>query len=386
LIIIRNKFLLRTKMKNLSLVTSAVLLSSTVALADSNSIKEAFANGTTSGDITVYGESIDNKNAKDTGLASGSIGLNYETDSFKGFSASVGFRANHEFQEVVDTSDVNPANHYTYDNTFANNAIMNVAAVKYATDAYFISVGRQAIDLEWLGDFNEAVVAGITAVPDTTIILGYTDRQAEIGFDVVEDFTDVNGNKGAYVVDVKNNSIENVELNPYFYSAPDVADFYGLKASYDNDMFGATAHYAKSNEDTQQDGDIYNLEGRLNVVGISFAAGYIGTDKTVGRGSMDAFGDNMSPFEEGNHTYDPDAKTYYGSIGYEIAGVELAALYGQTKYDNSGIKDKENELNLSVGYSFTEELSASLMYVDYDDKSTANGDYDKVFANVTYSF
>ncbi|MFA6712036.1 MAG: porin, partial [Candidatus Caldatribacteriota bacterium] len=80
-------------MRNLSLVTSAVLLSSSVALADSNSIKEAFANGKTSGDITVYGESIDNKNAKDTGLASGSIGLNYETDSFKGFSASVGFRA-----------------------------------------------------------------------------------------------------------------------------------------------------------------------------------------------------------------------------------------------------------------------------------------------------
>ncbi|MFA7091773.1 MAG: hypothetical protein WC149_07970, partial [Arcobacteraceae bacterium] len=76
-------------MRKISLITSAVLLSSTVAMADSNSIKEAFANGKTSGDITVYGESIDNKNAKDTGLVSGSIGLNYETDTFKGFSASL---------------------------------------------------------------------------------------------------------------------------------------------------------------------------------------------------------------------------------------------------------------------------------------------------------
>lgn len=373
-------------MRKVSLITSAVLLSSTMAMADSNSIKEAFANGKTSGDVTVYGESIDNKNAKDTGLASGSVGLNYETDSFKGFNASLGFRANHKFQEVVSLNNANPDDDYSYDHSFANSAIMNVAAVKYATDAYFVSVGRQAIDLEWLGDFNEAVVAGITAVPNTTIILGYTDRQAEIGFDVVEDFTDVNGSKGAYVVDVKNTSIENLELNPYFYSAPDVADFYGLKVSYDTDMYGATAHYAKSNEDTQQDGDIYNLEGRLNVSGIAFAAGYIKADKTVGSGNIDTFGDNMSPFEDGNHTYDPDAKTYYGSIGYEIVGVELTALYGQTKYDNAGTKDKENELNLSAGYSFTEELSAAIMYVDYNDKSAANGDYDKVLANVTYSF
>ncbi|MFA6788870.1 MAG: Opr family porin [Arcobacteraceae bacterium] len=376
-------------MRKISLITSAVLLSSTVAMADSNSIKEAFANGKTSGDVTVYGESIDNKNAKDTGLVSGSIGLNYETDTFKGFSASLGFRANHEFQEVVDTSDVDPANHYTYDNTFANSAIMNVAAVKYATDAYFISVGRQEIDLEWLGDFNEAVVAGITAVPNTTIVVGYTDRQAEIGFDTTADFTEIT-KKGAYVIDVKNTSVENLELNPYFYSAPDEADFYGLKVSYDTDMFGATAHYATTNQDstsvvTVEDGDIAHVEGRLNVAGIAFAAGYIKTD-TNGTGSLTAYGDNISPFEDGNNTYGSDAKTYYGSVGYEIIGIELAALYGQTKYDDGGTQEKENELNLSVGYSFTEELSAALMYVDYNDKSAADEDYDKVLANVTYSF
>ena len=365
-------------MRKVSLITSAVLLSSTMAMADSNSIKEAFANGKTSGDITVYTESQDNKNSTKNGFTAGSVGLNYETDSFKGFTASFGGRGQHEFAEREEAD---------YEGAFANNAIVHTAAIKYATDAYFVSVGRQAIDLEWLGDFNEAVVAGITAVPNTTIVLGYTDRQAEIGFDVVEDFTDVNGSKGAYVVDVKNTSIENLELNPYFYSAPDVADFYGLKVSYDTDMYGATAHYAKSNEDTQQDGDIYNLEGRLNVSGIAFAAGYIKADKTVGSGNIDTFGDNMSPFEDGNHTYDPDAKTYYGSIGYEIVGVELTALYGQTKYDDgTGVKEKEAELNLSAGYSFTEELSAAIMYVDYNDKSAANGDYDKVLANVTYSF
>ncbi|PKN15082.1 MAG: hypothetical protein CVU67_02315, partial [Deltaproteobacteria bacterium HGW-Deltaproteobacteria-24] len=281
-----------------------MLLSSTVAMADSNSIKEAFANGTTSGDITVYYENKDNKSATDSGVTSGSVGLNYETDTFNGFSASFGVRANHEFDEK--TRDVD------YKASYANDAIINVAAVKYANDDFFVSVGRQEIDLEWLGDYNESIVAGITAIPNTTIVLGYTDRKAEIGIDVVEDFHEVS-KKGAYVIDVKNSSIENLELNPYFYSAPDEADFYGLKVSYDTDMFGATAHYATTNQDstsvvTVDDGDIAHVEGRLNLAGVAFAAGYIKTDNK-GTGSLSAYGDNISPFEDGNNTYGSDAKT-----------------------------------------------------------------------------
>lgn len=363
-------------MRKISLVTSMVLLSSTIAMADSNSIKEAFANGKTSGDVTVYFEDKDAKGTStDSGFTSGSVGLNYETDTFKGFTASFGFRANHEFDE--DNRDVD------YKAAYKNDAIMNVAALKYATDDFFISVGRQEIDLEWLGDFNESVVAGITAVPNTTIVLGYTDRKAEVGIDVVENFTDVNGKKGAYVVDVKNTSIENLELNPYFYSAPDVADFYGLKVSYDTDMFGATAHYAKSNEDTQSDGDIYNLEGRLNVVGVSLAAGYIKTDKTVGAGNISTFGDNMSPLDDGSQVYSADAKTIYGSASYSIADLTLTALYGTTEY--SAANSDVDEFNLIAEYSITEELSAAVTYVNYDDTGV-NSDYDKVFANITYAF
>lgn len=370
-------------MKKLSLIASAVLLSSSMAMADANSIQDAFTTGKVNGDVTVYTQSKNNKGANDNGYTTGSIGLNYETDSFNGFTASFGIRAQHELAERAEGD---------YEAAYLNNdAIMNVAAIKYATEAYFISVGRQEIDLEWLTDFNEAIVAGITSIPDTAIVLGYTDKKAEIGIDTVENFHEVS-KKGAYVLDIKNTSIENVELNPYFYSAPDEADFYGLKVSYNNTVFGATAHYATTNQDSTSqiatnDGDIVNLEGRVNLAGIAFAGGYIKTDDH-GIGSLNAYGDHISPFEDAadNHIYGSDAKTYYGSIGYEIAGVALSALYGETKYDNSGTKDKEAELNLIAGYSFTEELSAAVTYVDYNDKSTTNGDYDKILANITYAF
>ncbi|XPV68151.1 MAG: Opr family porin [Halarcobacter sp.] len=355
----------------LSLLASSLLLVSTSAFAESNSIKDAFANGKTSGDITVYTVTQDNSGAADAGFTVGSIGLGFETDTVNGFSAAIGFRAQHEFDEE---------NNGDYAGEIANDAIAHTAVIKYANENFFLSVGRQEIDLEWLGDYNESVVAGITAVPDTTIVLGYTDRQAEIGFDHVDDFSEITKD-GAYVLDVKYNGIENVELNPYFYSAPDVADFYGLKASYDNDMFGFTAHYAASSEDTGPDGDVYNLEARAKFAGISAALGYIGTDKTVGAGSIPAYGDNMNPLDEAGYAYGADEETVYGSLSYEISGIALTAIYGTTETAGGDA----DELNLIAEYNFSEQLSGAITYVDYDDKGLT-GDFDKVYANLTYSF
>ncbi|WP_419671345.1 Opr family porin [Aliarcobacter butzleri] len=80
-------------------------------------------------------------------------------------------------------------------------------------------------------------------------------------------------------------------------------------------------------------------------------------------------GDNISPFEDGNHNYDPDAKTVYGSLGYTISDVTFGALYGQTKYGTDRIK--ENELNLSASYAFSESLATSLLYVNVDTETSA---------------
>ena len=74
----------------------------------------------------------------------------------------------------------------------------------------------------------------------------------------------------------------------------------------------------------------------------------------------------------------------YGSLGYTIAGVELGALYGQTKY---AADYKEKELNLSVGYSFTESLAASVVCANVNaDEDNGDVDYRKVLASVEYTF
>ncbi len=361
--------------KTISLVACGLLLSTSVAFG-AETIDSAFKNGKVSGSVALYGEKHDNKNGNlDSGFGNGNATVAYETASFYGLSAKAEFKGNLYLGEVENTD---------YDTAYTNHSLMTEAYVKYAMDGFSLTAGRQAIDLEWLGDYNEAVVAAITAIPDTTVVLGWADRQAESGIDLSEDFTDLNGNKGAYVLDVKYAGLQGVEFNPYAYSAPDVADWYGLKTTFTADMFGAIAHYAVSDEDTQTDGSIGHVELNTTLAGVSAAVGYIKTDKDVGAGNMSVAGDNISPFDTGLNTYSADAKTVYGTLGYTIADVELGALYGETKY---GSDFKEKELNLTVGYPITESLATSVLYGDVN-ADEANGDSDDnyVLASVEYTF
>ncbi|MFX4232184.1 hypothetical protein ACOL3I_12015, partial [Aliarcobacter butzleri] len=75
-------------------------------------------------------------------------------------------------------------------------------------------------DLEWLSDYHEAVAGGITAVPDTTIVLGWTKRIAESTAELSEDFWKINEYKGAYVAVINYIVFTGIVLNSYYYSAP----------------------------------------------------------------------------------------------------------------------------------------------------------------------
>lgn len=385
------------KLNVISLVASGILLSSSMAFG-SNTIDSAFKNGKASGSFALYGEKHDKKNnVKDSGFGNGNATLAYETDSLYGFTGKAEFKGNLGLGEIEKYDRANGDN-----SAFANNALMTEGYVKYANDKFSLTAGRQAIDLEWLSDYNEAVVAAITAIPDTVVVVGYTDRKAESGFDTSEDFHEVT-KKGAYVIDAKYTGLKSVEFNPYYYSAPDVLDFYGLKTKFTADYFGIIAHYAATKADSKflvdtdgdnivdtqiKDGSIGHLELNTTVKDLKAAVGYIKTDKQYGVAGMDSYGDNINPFDSGNQVYGADAKTTYGSIGYEVLGVELGALYGETTYGTENYKEKE--LNLTASYPITESLTTKILYGDVnadskDTSATANDDK-YVLASVEYKF
>jgi hypothetical protein len=355
-----------------------------VVLRNVDSIDAAFKEGKASGSLALYGEKHDNKNGNsDSGYGNANATIGFETASFYGLSAKAEFKGNLYLGEVENDN---------YNDSFVNNALMTEAYIKYINDKFSLTAGRQAIDLEWLGDYNEAVVAAITAIPDTTIVLAYSQRQAESGIDRSADFEDINGNKGIYALDAKYVGLEGIEFNPYVYSVPDVVDFYGLKTTFTTDYFGITTHYAQSSIDKiygttngYEDGSIGHLELNTTVSGVSGALGYIQTDKNGGVGAMDIAGDNISPFDTGNNTYSANAKTVYGSLGYSFAGVDLGALYGETTFGSADYKEKE--LNLTIAYAITDFVATSILYGDVNaDKSNGDSDDNYVLASIEYTF
>jgi len=51
-----------------------------------------------------------------------------------------------------------------------------------------IKAGRYEGELEWLTDYQQGAIAEITAIPDTTVSLAFSNRKAESGIDTSEDF------------------------------------------------------------------------------------------------------------------------------------------------------------------------------------------------------
>ena len=397
-------------MKKLSLVVSTIMLSSTMFAAsafdkevdaplkkdnieNANSIDEAFKNGKIEGSIALFGLTQDNKDQsikRDFAFGNGNLTLGYNTASFYGFSLGTQVKGNIKLGEKHKNDRKN-------EGPFENNALITQAYLQYSlNEMLLIKAGRYEGELEWLTDYQQGAIAEITAIPDTTVSLAFSNRKAESGIDTSEDFHKPNDlNKGIYVVDIKNESLEGLEINPYYYQIPDAVKFYGLKTSYNLEHFGAIAQYAKSSltneyktNNSLENGYIAHFELNGNFEDLTSAVGLIKTSKKGGADIITSYGDSISPFEDGKKVYTLDARTIYGSLGYSIYDFEFGALYGITRYDNatnSGLKEKE--LNLSAGYNFTKNLNTNIMYVNVDvDEASGETDYNKYLASVEYKF
>lgn len=381
-------------MNKMTIVASGLLLSTTFVFG-AQSIDDAFKRGKIEGSVGVYGNSKKfktqdaEKGFRNNAYGNGNLTLGYLTGDFYGFSLGAQAKANLKLGEKHkhDWKDGAP---------FENSALITQAYLQYAIDEVVeIKAGRYEGDLEWLSDYQQGAIAEIAAIPDTVVAIGYSNRKSDSGIDSSEDFYKAT-EKGIYVLDIKNNSLENIEFNPYFYKAPKALSFYGLKTTLEIENFELIAHYAKSksNSDFLNDDDdekyennsILHIELNTEIIeDLNTSIGFIKTSKKGGAKEMASYGDNISPFEDGEQIYGLDAKTLYAGIEYSIAGFDFGALYGVTKYDEERLKEKE--LNLEVGYNFTESLNATLLYVNVDaDKDEEYSNYNKYIASVEYKF
>lgn len=346
--------------------------------------------GITSGELSVYGVSVNNKTAQDSGYTVGSIYLNYSTDELNGFKGNFGVRANHLFGEKYD-------NDY-WGNTKKVRAVVTEANISYANDMATVIAGRQPIDLEWIGDYHDAVV-GILGYDKLTLIAGYTNRQMVADPDgPLSEMEKFNASRGAYVLDASYALSDEVSVGAYFMNASKLFSATGGFVSANLAGLEATAKYAQTNEkvDGEANGKIYALDLSYTIEDmVTLGGGYIKSGKKNGAGSLPALGDNINPFEDGNKVYGldddanaTDAKTWYLNSSTEVAGFGLGALYGETKYinqKNGNAREKEKELNLFVDKEVYTNLTASVIYADV--KTHDKDDrYNYISLQLAYSF
>ncbi|WP_428608825.1 Opr family porin [Sedimenticola sp.] len=345
--------------------------------AQADSLSDAFKNGTVSGDLNLFYKGIDNRSAADSGYGTGFLGLKYKTAPLNGLQLGLAVRHGSEVNED------NPG-----DSDEGVGTLVTEAYLSYQADGFGAVLGRQAIDLEWVGDYHEAVTLTSDALPNTELTAGYSRSLAVADEDDLQhSFSDI-GDDGAWFLDAKVMPAEGLVLNPYYIHEDEVFDGLGLKADYEHASgLGVTAHYATSDVDVagESDGAILHLELRGTLGGLTLAAGYIDTDKQGGVGHLDDLGENINPLEEGNQVYGADAQTWYLGAEYSMGRATLGLLVGNSDYAGNS---EEREIDLTLGYDLAdiaENLSVNLVYADIDTNASSD-DYEKLTLMLSYGF
>jgi hypothetical protein len=293
-----------------------------------------------------------------------------------GFKGEVGFISNAKFAEQTDGS-------YGTVGTYPE-AVLTLANVSYDTEDFTVIAGKQAIDLEWIGDYHQALVGVVKSVPNTTIIGGFTNKINGAGNDgALAEWAAINGGDGAMVLDLTH-VMGDITLGAYYMQAPDLFSAYGAKVEAGIEGVGIVGKYASTTEDVDgtEDGNIMALDLSYSVDTLSLGAGYIVTDADGGSGSITALGDNINPFDNGD-TYGVDTTAMYASVGTTIEGFELGLLAGTI--DTAGAKDTEIDVSASWDCKLVKGVSMSALYVNYSADDSAN-DESYYSLQASYSF
>lgn len=331
--------------------------------------------GTISGEVSAYTVSYSESEA---GYTMGSGSLNFDSKDMNGFKASLGVMTNFDIAEQTDGA---------YGEN-EEDLMVNVANISYAASDFTVIAGRQSIDLEWIGDYHEALVGVYSGIPNTTLVAGYTTKTTGNGNDgALADFADI-GENGAMVVDGTFKVNEDMTVGAYYMSEKDLFSAYGAKVETSVDGLAIVGKYAGTSEDVSgtEDGTIMALDLGYSMDGVSLGGGYIQTDKDGGIGSISTLGGNINPLDSGNQVYSKDASTLYASVGGTAGMFDLGAMYGSTSYGDY----TESEIDLTASWEclFVKNLNLSALYatVSADSDDTAASDETYYSLQAAYSF
>lgn len=381
-------------------VISALALTTSITNVSADTLSEAFANGKIKGEIkSIYSSSnfLGKSNTDNISTVGGSLG--YITSDFYGFSAGATFQASH----VID--DRNKNNVFKND-LDASGAVLSEAYLNYKLSNTSVKAGRQFIYTPLVSsaingrsseslvkDSFEAYLITNTDIPNTTITAGYVDKyqdktDGKTNIGKFEDFED-----GAYTLYVKNNSIENLELQAQYLNvdakkANSDRDNVYLQADYKIAAHTLSAQYLLSKDESKgsakEDGQLFGVKakGPLGIDKLGYVVAFSSSTKDgdvnsgIGSGTDDIVFESMPVNGSAVHRRG-NTDTLIGGIILPIFDITTVA-YGGYSWSNGGLGDVSAGGAMAI-YPFYKNflLKANYEHVGLENTIAPNGIVDK---------
>ena len=389
-------------------------LAATVAL-NASSIDEAFVAGKASGEIRAVYVSQNNEVDEDTyGTSIGGI-LKYESAAWNNIKLGAGAYVSQKLHFATGNFDAGEANPDLFAEDTKSYAYVGEAYIDYSANDVSLRVGRQLIDTPFADTDDirmhpntfEAAIATYKGVDETTLVGGYITRWA--GYDSEDDISKfkkvTTDSNGAAVIGIINESVENLELQGWYYGIDKLTDIFYNDASYTilfNETTGLefVGQWMKFNEENGSgvDGTVYGIGANLNIGMLTLGTAYNEASNGTGKFIISGLGNGayLVDTEEMNLDHFEDIKGYLFSAELDmeevgLEGLTLTAIYAGFKSAPEDMREKE--IDLIASYEINKALSVEVNYAILDDKNNNtsedglyNGGYDRFLVRMNYNF
>ena len=384
-----------------------------------DNIADMFKHGTVSGQIRLGHINYDTKvaGAKDTSATAIGGQLKFETAHFNGVSLGAAVYTSQNINAL--SGDQGDGKFYTdLTSSERNYTELAEAYINYSKGGFNFRGGRQLIDTP-LADSDdirmtphtfEAYVASYS-FDDLGLTLIGANLQRWQGVDSgYENVTDSGwaetGEDGTWMGAVTFEK-DNIAAGVWYYDVDKSAKAVYADVAYtlelDNDVaitFAGQYLTESESENSNIDGSIAGVMVEAGIGSFTVAGAYNSVSVNDGKSLFEGFGGGSSFTNMDTNTagflHDGsagDGESYVLSLGYEIAGVNLVAAYGDFQADalaNGTGKQHATEINVGVGYSHNDgEIEANLVYVVGEDKESSiatDKDDDHLQLTLNYNF
>lgn len=366
-----------------------------------------------SGEIRTAYVSQDNRIDTDTyGTSIGGI-LKYDSAAWNNLRFGIGAYISQKLNFLTGSMSDERSNPDLFGKETRPYAYIGEGYADYTNDGFSLRVGRQKIDIPFADTDDirmhpnsfEAALATYRGVDETTFTGGYISRWA--GYDSGDDISKfkklAQDSNGAVVAGVSNDSIENLELDGWYFGVDNLSDIFYGNITYTADLSNTdnvelTGQWAQFNAKNNSlvEGNIYGIGVDVTMGMLTLGAEYNKASSPDGKHISSGFGNGpyVVDTEEVDLDDFEDVKAYQFNAQLDMEEYGTLSA-GYTKFKSIPQRTEVDEIDLIAMYNITEAINAEVNYVIVNDKnnnsaddgiSSYDGGYNRLMVRLKYSF